>query len=54
MGRAGRGLRNVEGLEELLRGQCDLTEIGYRPSGAAYIKPKDDILGMVTEGVTDQ
>jgi hypothetical protein len=42
----------LEDLQELLRGQwSDLTEISYRPSGDGYIKPKDEILGMVIESL---
>jgi hypothetical protein len=50
-GRAIRALA-LEDLQELLRGQwSDPTEISYRPSGDGYIKPKDEILGMVIESL---
>jgi hypothetical protein len=41
-----------EALQELLRGQwSDVTESSYRPSADGYIKPRDEILGMVIEGL---
>jgi hypothetical protein len=53
-GRAIRAL-SLEDLQELLRGQwSDVTEIAYRPGADGYIKGRDDVLGMVIEGVTDQ
>jgi len=45
----------LEDLQELLRGQwSDVTEIAYRPGADGYIKDRDDVLGMVIEGVTDR
>jgi hypothetical protein len=45
----------LEDLQELLRGQwSDVTEIAYRPGADGYVKGRDDVLGMVIEGVTDQ
>jgi hypothetical protein len=38
--------------QELLRGQwSDVAEIAYHPSADGYIKPRDEILGAVLEGV---
>jgi hypothetical protein len=44
-----------EDLKELLRGRwSDVTEIAYHPAATGYIKTRDDVLGMVREGVTDR
>ena len=53
-GKAIRAL-SMDDLQELLRGRwSDVTEIAYRPSADGYIKGRDEILGIVIEGVTDQ
>ena len=45
----------LEDLQELLRGQwSDVTEIAYHPGADGYTKGRDDVLGMVIEGVTDR
>jgi hypothetical protein len=50
-GKAIRALA-LDDLQELLRGQwSDVTEIAYHPSAEGYIKRRDDVLGMVIEGV---
>ncbi len=44
-----------EDLQELLRGRWgDVTHVGYHPPAGAYLKSRDDVLGMVIEGVTDR
>ena len=56
-GGRGRTIRALalDDLQELLGGQCsDVTEISYCPSAHGYIKTKEDVLGMVIEGITDQ
>ena len=53
-GRAIRAL-SLDDLQELLRGQwSDVDGIAYRPGADGYIRWKDDVLGIVIEGVTDQ
>jgi hypothetical protein len=53
-GRAIRALA-LDDLQELLRGEwSDVPEIAYHPAATGYIKTRDDVLGMVIEGVTDQ
>ena len=53
----GRSIRALalEDLQDLLRGRwSDVTEIAYHPGADGYIKGRDDVLGMVIEGVTDR
>jgi hypothetical protein len=53
-GKAIRAL-GLQDLQELLRDRwSDVTEIAYRPSADGYIKGRDEILGIVIEGVTDK
>jgi hypothetical protein len=45
----------LDDLQELLRGRwSDVTEVAYHPAATGYIKTRDDVLGMVIEGLTDQ